>query len=98
MAPELHPFQVVRRPIVTEKSTLLAGQNQYAFEVAPGANKLQVKEAVEKAFDVRVLSVNTMRVRGQRRRRGRGWSVTRSWKKAVVTLAEGDRIELFEGV
>ncbi len=100
MPKELHPYVVLVRPLVTEKSTLLSGMNKYAFEVAVAANKLQIKEAVEMAFGVQVTAVNTSHVRGKRRRfrrTGQG-VVTRSWKKAVVTLAPGDKIELFEGV
>jgi len=98
MPKEIHPYDVLRRPVVTEKSTVLQGQNKYTFEVAEGANKLQIKQAVEKAFGVDVLKVNVMRVRGKMRRMGRHRGMSRSWKKAVVTLREGDRIELFEGV
>lgn len=100
MPKELHPYVVLVRPLVTEKTTLLSGLNKYAFEVAPTANKLQIKEAVELAFGVHVTAVNTSHVRGKRRRFRRVGAgvVTRSWKKAVVTLAEGDKIELFEGV
>jgi large subunit ribosomal protein L23 len=100
MPKELHPYRVIVRPLVTEKSTLLSGLNKYAFEVASTANKLQIKEAVELAFGVRVTGVNTSHVRGKRRRFRRAGQgvVTRSWKKAIVTLAEGDSIELFEGI
>jgi large subunit ribosomal protein L23 len=95
---ELHPYTVIVKPLVTEKSTLLAGFNKYAFEVMPHANKIQIKEAVEVAFNVQVRAVNTCNVRGKVRRFGRRRSVGRSWKKAIVTLEEGYKIELFEGV
>jgi len=98
MPKELHPYAVIVRPLVTEKSTLLAGFNKYAFEVMSHANKVQIKEAVEVAFNVRVRDVNTCNVHGKVRRFGRARSVGRSWKKAIVTLEEGYKIELFEGI
>ncbi len=94
----MHPYQVLRRPIITEKTDRQAEMGQYTFEVHTAANKIQVKEAVEKAFDVQVLSVNVMVVPGKRRRFGRRVIHTMSWKKAIVTVAEGQRIEFFEGV
>ena len=98
MPKQLHPYAVIVRPLVTEKSTLLAGFNKYAFEVMPHANKVQIKGAVEVAFNVRVRDVNTCNVHGKVRRFGRARSVGRSWKKAIVTLEEGYKIELFEGI
>jgi large subunit ribosomal protein L23 len=98
MPKDLHPYAVIRRPIITEKSTELAEISQYVFEVDPRANKLQVKEAVEIGFNVVVRRVNTMTVRGKKRRFGRHQGVQRDWKKAVVTLAAGYQIKLFEGV
>ena len=98
MPKALHPYTVIVRPLVTEKSTLLSSFNKYAFEVMPHANKVQIKQAVEVAFKVRVSAVNTCNVRGKVRRFGRRQSVGRSWKKAIVTLKEGYKIELFEGV
>ena len=98
MAKAIHSYEVLRRPIITEKSTMLASKGKYVFEVATAANKPQIREAVERAFDVSVTSVNVMHVRGKTKRMGRGTGTTRSWKKAVVTLAAGDSIELFEGV
>ena len=98
MPKDIHPFSVVRRPIITEKSTELAGVGQYVFEVDPRANKMQIKEAVEIGFNVVVRRVNTMNVRGRRRRFGRHYGTEPSWKKAVVTLADGYAIKLFEGV
>ncbi len=90
--------QILVRPIITEKVTMLTDQRKYAFEVLPGANKIEIKRAVEEAFKVKVTTVNVMRVPGKRRRTGRHQGMTRSWKKAVVTLQQGDRIELFQGV
>ena len=95
---ELHPYEVIVRPLITEKATNLAGENKYAFEVDKRANKPQIRDAVETAFNVHVVKVNTMNVKGKRRRTRSGWSQARSWKKAVVTLAEGESIQLFEGV
>ena len=93
----MHIYEVLRRPIITEKGTLMAEHNQYAFEVAMDANKMMVKEAVEKRFGVNVLKVNVMRMPGKTRRFGRRVSTTPSWKKAIVTLAPGQTIEVFEG-
>jgi len=98
MPKAIHPASVLVRPLITEKSTYLASANKYAFEVLKAANKLQVKEAVEVAFNVKVLEVNTMNVRGKMRKVGKSRGYARSWKKAVVTLAPEDKIELFEGV
>ena len=94
----MHPFEVLRRPVVTEKSTLMSDNGRYVFEVATKATKHDIKRAVEDAFDVSVLRVNTMAVRGKKKRFGPRFSIQRSWKKAVVTLAPGDTITLFEGV
>ena len=90
--------QVLVRPIITEKNTMLADQGKYTFEVAPTVNKIEIKQAVEEVFKVRVAAVNVMRVPGKQRRMGRTYGMTRSWKKAVVTLEAGERIELFQGV
>lgn len=93
----LHLYDVIRRPIVSEKTNGLTENNQYVFEVAPGANKLQIKEAVAAIFDVQVVKVNTMVMPYKRGRRGRKfYRRTQQWKKAVVTVAEGDKIDLFE--
>jgi large subunit ribosomal protein L23 len=97
---EMHVYDVLRRPIVTEKSTMQAVKaNQYAFEVDRRANKMQVKDAVETAFSVSVLAVRIINVPPRRGRYGR-LIVTKkpAWKKAVVTLAPGDTIPIFEGV
>ena len=91
-------FEVIRRPLVTEKNTSLQAQGKYAFEVAREANKNQVKQAVEKAFKVTVTGVNIISVRGRERRVGRKMVAGSSWKKAVVTLKAGDKIQIFEGV
>jgi large subunit ribosomal protein L23 len=94
----MHSYEVLRRPVITEKNTMLVEQSKYTFEVAPQANKPQIKEAVEKAFKVKVTSVNVIHVPGKMRRAGRQRGMTSSWKKAVVTLEPGQKIELFEGV
>ena len=94
----MHPYEVLRRPLITEKNTELQAQGKYAFEVAREANKPQIKQAVEKAFKVKVTTVNVMIVHGKIRRVGRRQVLTPPWKKAIVTLAPGDKIELFEGV
>jgi large subunit ribosomal protein L23 len=97
----LDPFSVVVRPVVSEKSTALGEAGKYVFEVAPTANKIQIKQAVEETFaskKVEVVAVNIMPVRGKLRRLGRHVGRTRSWKKAVVTLKPGQRLDLFEGV
>ena len=95
----MHLYEILRRPLVTEKNTAIqAPQGKYAFEVAAGANKEQVKQAVEKAFNVSVTRVNVMTVPGKGRRMRGKIVMTSSWKKAVVTLKPGDKIELFEGV
>jgi len=94
----MHPYEVLRRPIVTEKVTRQIVRNQYTFEVAVDATKIQVKEAVEKAFNVTVISVNTSRFMGKRRRVGKHWGMTTAWKKAIVTIQAGQKIEFFEGV
>jgi large subunit ribosomal protein L23 len=91
-------YQVIVRPLITEKATILAGENKYAFEVDTRSNKRQIKDAIQKAFDVQVLKVNTMNVRGKSRRSGRRITRTRDWKKAIVTLVEGDKISFFEGI
>jgi len=91
-------YQILRRPLITEKNTMLQAQGKYAFEVTSEANKHQVKEAVEKAFRVKVMAVNIISVKGKRRRVGRRIVLTPAYKKALITLKEGDKIELFEGV
>ena len=96
----MNVYQVLKRPILTEKTDFQRDDNQYVFEVDRSANKLQIKEAVETLFDVKVLAVNTMIMKPKRRRMGRKMIVTRSaWKRAVVTLAPGEQIqEFFEGI
>ncbi len=93
------PRQVVIRPIITEKSSAgLADENQYTFEVAGDANKHEIKHAIQRLFSVHVRRVRTSRQRGKWRRRGAHIGKQPNWKKAVVTLAEGETIEVFEGI
>jgi large subunit ribosomal protein L23 len=94
----LQLYNVIKRPLVTEKNTALQAQGKYGFEVDTRANKVQIKQAVEKAFKVGVISVNVMSVRGRERRVGRRVVAATAWKKAVVTLKPGDKITIFEGV
>jgi large subunit ribosomal protein L23 len=89
--------EVIIRPIVSEKSYALIAQNKYTFRVHPDAHKTQIRDAVQQIFDVEVADVKTMTVRSKPKRRGYTAGRTRSWKKAIVMLAPGDRIELFEG-
>jgi large subunit ribosomal protein L23 len=94
----MHTFEVLRRPLITEKSTILQdAQNKYAFEVDTRANKVQVKSAVEEAFNVKVTDVNIATIKGKRKRFGPKLVKRPSWKKAVVSLRPGDRIQIFEG-
>ena len=94
----MHLYEVLRRPSITEKGTTLQAEGKYVFEVAGKATKPQIKQAVEAAFKVKVTSVNVMMVPGQKRRMGKRETQEQSWKKAIVTLQSGDKIELFEGV
>ena len=94
----MHLYEVLHRPLITEKGTTLQAQGKYAFEIAGGANKHQIKQAVEKAFKVKVTAINVMTVPGKKKRMGKGIILTHPWKKAIVTLKPGDKIELFEGV
>ena len=91
------PEQIIRRPIIlTEKANLLREKaNQVVFEVARNANKVEIKAAVQKLFNVKVMAVNTMIFRGKDRRMGRGYAKTQNWKKAIVTLKQGDSIDFF---
>lgn len=95
----LEQFKIIRRPIVTEKgSTLKDENNQVVFEVDPRTNKSEIKKAVERLFKVTVMSVRTQNRIGKRKRMGRTVGRRKDWKKAIVTLKSGDRVEFFEGV
>ncbi|MDR0500705.1 MAG: 50S ribosomal protein L23 [Coriobacteriales bacterium] len=87
--------QVILRPIISERSVDMIADNRYTFEVAKQASKIEICQAVEKIFDVKVTKVNTMNVSGKPKRVRHAKGVTRSWKKAIVTLREGDAIEAF---
>jgi large subunit ribosomal protein L23 len=90
--------KIIRRPLVTEKSTQQKEvTRQYAFEVHPDANKIEIQSAVERLFKVRVVQVRTCNVLGKVKRLGRRFGKRPDWKKAIVTLKEGDRIDFFEG-
>ncbi|MBM3941107.1 MAG: 50S ribosomal protein L23 [SAR202 cluster bacterium] len=94
----MNVLQTLRKPVVTEKSTLMQEQHKYVFEVHPRANKSQVREAVERAFNVNVTAVNITRSAGEQRRFANGRKAYISGKKkAVVTLKQGDTIQIFEG-
>jgi len=87
----MHLYEVLTRPLITEKNSTLQTQNKYAFEVAERANNPQVKQAVEKAFKVKVNAVNMITVPGKMRRVGRQIVLTKSWKKAIVALKPGEK-------
>ena len=89
---------LIKRPIITEKTTKLMEQNKYCFVVDPRANKTQIKHAVEEIFKVKVKAVNTLNLLGKIKKMGRYAGRRPSWKRAIVTLEQGNRIEFFEGV
>jgi large subunit ribosomal protein L23 len=89
--------KVIIRPVVSEKSYALIAQSKYTFRVHPDAHKTQIRAAVEEIFDVSVVDVRTIKLRPKPKRRGWTTGSTRAWKKAIVELAPGDRIDLFEG-
>ena len=94
----MDPSQVILRPIVSEKSYALAGADRYTFRVHPDAHKTQIRQAIEELFDVSVLEVRTMSVKSKPKRRGQIFGRTRSWKKAMVQVAPGDTIPIFQGL
>jgi len=94
----MHTYEVLRRPVITEKNTDLMAENKYVFEVMKQANKAQIKESVQKAFKVTVTSINVITVPGKPKGFGRLKGHRPAWKKAIVTLKPGDKIEIFEGV
>ena len=92
-------YDVIKRPLITEKTSIQKETfNQLTFEVAPQANRIEIKRAVENIFNVNVAGVRTMQVKGKVKRRGRILGKRRDWKKAIVTLMPGERIDFFEGV
>jgi large subunit ribosomal protein L23 len=94
----MHPYEVLRRPIISEKATLLQEGNKYVLKVAKETNKAQIKQAVELAFKVKVSKVNVITIPGKTKRMGRREVTSSPWKKAVITLEPGDKISFFEGV
>ncbi|MBR4944220.1 MAG: 50S ribosomal protein L23 [Peptococcaceae bacterium] len=89
---------IIIKPVVTEKSIGMMENNKYVFKVALKANKIEIKKAVEEIFKVKVVGVNTVRINGKMKRMGRYEGKTSDYKKAIVQLAEGDSIEIFEGM
>ena len=95
----MNPYQIIKGPLITEKGTIQKeANNQLTFEVDRKANRVEIRHAVEKVFNVRVEKVRTMQIKGKVKRVGRTLGKRRDWKKAVVTLAKGENIEFFEGV
>ena len=93
----LHPGEVLIRPVISEKSYEQIAQNQYTFKVHKDAHKTQVRQAVEELFDVTVTSVNIVKMSGKPKRRGMIKGTRPGWKKAIVELKAGDKIDIFEG-
>lgn len=95
----MNPYHVIKRPITTEKTTIQKeASNQVSFEIDRQANRVEVKKAVEQIFNVGVSQVRTQQIKGKVKRRGRVIGKRRDWKKAIVTLMPGQRIDFFEGV
>lgn len=93
-----NPRDILIRPLITEKTTAMMQDNNYTFVVPLTANKVEIRQAVEQVFKVKVLDVNTIRVMGKTKRMGRTQGKRPDYKKAIVKLAPGERIEFFEGV
>lgn len=92
------PYEIIKRPLITEKTSIQKEiSNQLTFEVDRRANRIEIKQAIESAFKVRVAKIQTMQVTGKVKRRGRFVGKRRDWKKAIVTLMPGERIDFFEG-
>ena len=89
---------LIKKPVITEKTTRLMEENKYCFLVDPKANKIQIRQAVEEIFKVKVVAVNTLNMLGKVKRMGRFSGRRPSWKRAIVTVEKGSRIEFFEGV
>jgi large subunit ribosomal protein L23 len=94
----MDPSQVIIRPVVSEKSYVLSAADKYTFRVHPDAHKTQIRQAVESLFDVSVLEVRTMSVKSKPKRRGLSTGRTRQWKKAIVQVAPGDSIPIFQSL
>ena len=95
-----YAYDVIKKPVITERSMMGLAENKYTFEVAPNAGKIEIKKAVEEIFGVKVASVNTLTMRGKEKRMGAGRpGMTKTWKKAYVQLtADSKTIEFFEGM
>jgi len=93
----LHPNEVLLAPVVSEKSYSLIAEGKYVFRIHPDAHRTQVRQAVEELFDVHVEGVNVLKVQAKPKRRGMTKGIKPGWKKAIVQLREGDKIEIFEG-
>ncbi|MBX5440794.1 MAG: 50S ribosomal protein L23 [Solirubrobacteraceae bacterium] len=94
----MNATQIIIRPVVSEKSYVLASVDKYTFRVHPDAHKTQIRQAIEELFDVKVVSVHTMSVKSKPKRRGYTSGKTRSWKKAIVQVRPGDTIPIFQGL
>ena len=94
----MDPSQVIIRPVVSEKSYVLAANDKYTFRVHPDAHKTQIRQAVESLFDVKVVSVRTASVKSKPKRRGHTSGRTRQWKKAIVQIQDGQSIPVFQGL
>lgn len=94
----MREYDILIKPLVSEKSMMLMAENKYSFEVAREANKIEIKDAVEKMFDVKVLNVTTRNIRGKIKKQGRYEGKRPDKKKAIVTLRDGDKIQVFEGL
>jgi large subunit ribosomal protein L23 len=94
----MHLHEIIKRPLVTEKNAMLQATGKYAFEVDGRANKMEIKHAVETGFKVTVTAVNVLNTPGETKRVGSRIAFNPSWKKAIVTLKAGDKIDLFENV
>ena len=94
----MHPSQVIIRPVVSEKSYVLAAADRYTFRVHPDAHKTQIRQAVEALFGVHVVEVRTSSVKSKPKRRGTTSGRTRSWKKAIVQVRDGETIPVFQGL
>lgn len=93
-----NPRDIIIRPVITEKSTALMAESKYTFIVAPKANKVEIRQAIEQVFKVKVADVNTIRVLGKTKRMGKSVGKRSDYKKAIVKLAPGETIAFFEGV
>jgi len=95
-----YPFahQILKRPLLTEKVTYQGQYNQYSFEVAKSTNKIEIQKAIQGVYGVNPISINVINIKGKEVRRGRQRGRTKDWKKAIVTLKAGDKIEVYEGV